>query len=126
MSADRECSEIERLFGKLCQQPKLSFPQRYERLSAPLKHGVYVIRKHESALHVGRTLRAKKGLFQRLQDHLNNSSSFTNKFLNGRGMILREEGYTFQYLEVAEARKRALLEAYAIGKLCPEHVGLGE
>ena len=126
MSADKECCEIKRLFGVLCEQPELPFPRSGERLNAPQKHGVYVIRKHEFALHVGRTLRAQGGLFQRLRNHLDGSSSFTDKYLKGKGTILREAGYTYQYLELIDPRKRALLEAYAIGKLCPEHIGLGQ
>lgn len=35
-------------------------------------------------------------------------------------------GYGFRYLTVKNPRQRALLEAYAIGVLCPAHIGLGE
>ena len=33
---------------------------------------------------------------------------------------------SYHSLVVKDARLRALLEAYAIGSLCPEHIGLGE
>jgi hypothetical protein len=125
VTANEECREIENLFRKLCDQPRRSFPQEHQRLDAPLRHGVYIIRKGEAVLHVGRTLRAKDGLHQRLTNHLHGSSSFTEEYLKGHGEILRGTQYTFQYLEVPDQRKRALLEAYAVGQLCPVHLGLG-
>lgn len=126
MPANRESHEIEGLFRKLCNQPKRFFPRQRQRLDAPSEHGVYIIRKGEAILHVGRTLRGKYGLHQRLTNHLHGLSSFTNKYLKGKGSVLRNEKYTYQYLELVDSRKRALLEAYAIGTLCPQHVGLGE
>lgn len=94
-------------------------------MEAPLQHGVYIIRNGERVLHVGRTLRRADGIHRRLKDHLYGASSFTDKFLKGNGEKLRK-GHTSQCLVVKDARKRALLEAYAIGTLCPEHIGLGE
>ena len=38
------------------------------------------------------------------------------------GTTLRK-GYTFSYMIVPDPRMRALLEAYAIGRLCPAHLG---
>jgi hypothetical protein len=87
---------------------------------------VYIIYKEGVALHVGRTPRGKGGLRQRLKNHLHGSSTFTVKYMQGKGATLREGGYTYQYLELEDSRKRALLEAYAIGTLCPEYLGLGE
>jgi hypothetical protein len=121
-----ESQEVKKLFDELCAQPKRSFPQCRQPLDAPSKPGVYIIRKDETVLHVGRTLRGMGGLHQRLKNHLHGSSSFTNEYLEGNGETLREGGYTYQYLEVEDPRKRALLEAYAVGTLCPEHIGLGE
>jgi len=120
-----EKQKIEKLFTSLCQQPILQFPQEHKKLQATTKPGVYVIRKKNIVRHVGRTHRGKKGLFQRLNNHLHGSSSFTNEYLKGNGAILRK-GYTYQFLVVKNARLRALLEAYAIGTLCPKHIGLGE
>jgi hypothetical protein len=57
--------------------------------------------------------------------HLHNASSFTAKYPDGHGARLRG-GYTFRCLAVKEPRRRALLEAYAIGFLCPAHIGLGQ
>jgi hypothetical protein len=87
---------------------------------------VYIIRKEETVLHVGRTLRGRDGIHQRLKNHLHGSSSFTNEYLKGNGAILREDACTYQYLELEDPRKRALLEALAVGTLCPKHIGLGE
>lgn len=121
-----ECQRIQELFKELCAQHELSFPQKRKPLDAPSKPGVYIIRKDGDVLHVGRTLRGKGGLHQRLKDHLHGSSSFTNEYLNGRAATLREKGYTYQYLVVKDPRVRALLEAYAVGTLCPKHIGLGK
>lgn len=94
-------------------------------MEAPLEPGVYVIRKEKNVLHVGRTSRAKYGIYQRLKNHLHGASSFTDKHLKGNGEALRK-GQTYQYLIVKDARLRALLEAYTIGMLCPKHIGLRE
>ena len=76
-------------------------------------------------LHVGRTHRGKKGLHQRLCNHLYGASSFTVEYLKGVGKKLRKD-HTYQYLEVKCDRQRALLEAYATGIECPEYLGLGK
>jgi hypothetical protein len=123
---NKESQEIKILFDKLCSQPKQSFPHNRQPLNAPSKQGVYIIRKEETVLHVGRTLRGRDGIYQRLKNHLHGSSSFTNEYLKGNGKILREKGYTYQYFELEDSRKRALLEAYAVGTLCPNHIGLRE
>jgi len=103
----------------------LQFPQERQQLKAPSEPAVYIIRKGEIVLHVGRTLRGKYGLYQRLKNHLYGASSFTDKYLKGNGATLRK-GHTYQFLVVEDARLRALLEAYAIGTLCPKHIGLGD
>lgn len=73
-----ENQEVKKLFNELCAQPKRSFPQYRQPLEAPSKPGVYIIRKEETVLHVGRTLRGRDGFHQRLKNHLHGSSSFTN------------------------------------------------
>lgn len=115
-----------RLFKQLGRRPALPFPKSRQRLSAPYTRGVYAIRDPKGrVVHVGRTPRAKNGLHQRLGDHLAGRSSFAYFHLEGDGARLRD-GYTFQYLEVEDSRKRALLEAYASAWLCPDHLGLAE
>jgi len=127
----RELQVTENLFSKLVKQEKNEFPQKRQQLKAPKEHGVYVIRKEETVLHVGRTLRGKNGIYQRLKNHLGGASSFTKQYLEGNGATLRTNGYTYQCLVIKDRkdqkglRKRALLEAYAVGTLSPKHLGLG-
>jgi hypothetical protein len=122
-----ESQEVERLFGELCEQTEHPFPQN-GKPDVPLKQGVYIIRKEDTVLHVGRTRGGKDGLCQRLNNHLHGSSSFVKNYppLDGKGVRLREDGYKFQYLEVEDRRERIFLESYATGVLCPEYIGLGE
>jgi hypothetical protein len=121
-----EREEIECLFSELQKQPKSKFPQLGKRLDAPKdRHGVYVIRNSSGLVeHVGRTLRGKKSLFQRLGNHLGGISSFMETHHSGNGRVLRD-GYTFQFLAVDNDRQRALLEYYATAWHCPVHLGLG-
>ncbi|HCC68276.1 MAG TPA: hypothetical protein DEP99_00075 [Nitrospiraceae bacterium] len=122
----RESQEVKKIFDELCAQTKRPFPKFSQPLDAPSKPGVYIIRKKEVVLHVGRTLRGKGGIHQRLKNHLHGLSSFSAKYLKSKGVTLRKDEYTYQYLVLEDPRKRALLEAYAVGTLCPEHIGLGE
>jgi hypothetical protein len=124
---DGEREKLQALFDKLMCAPKHKFPLARERLYAPTDRGVYVIYdpKGEPA-HVGSTPRAKGGIRQRLNDHLAGNSSFTITHLNKDPSKLRGE-YEFQCVVVPDSRLRALLEAYAIGQLCPAHIGhIGE
>jgi len=122
----RERRAVIALFRQLCRQTTVPFPQPYHRLKAPCARGVYVIRDPGGrVVHVGRTPRAKNGLRQRLKAHLAGQSSFVRNYLAKDGSRLRS-GYTFQYLEVEDARKRALLEAFATAWLCPDHLGLAD
>ena len=123
MTSERQ--KVKELFTELCKQPMRQFPQEREQLEAPSEPGVYIICKGKIVLHVGRTLRGKYGLYQRLKNHLHGLSSFTDKYLKGNGAALRK-GHAYQFLVVKNARLRALVEAYAIGTLCPKHIGLGE
>ncbi|HYN81831.1 MAG TPA: GIY-YIG nuclease family protein [Gemmatimonadaceae bacterium] len=121
-----EPPKIRKLFQSLRGASRFAFPRRRERIQAPDKHGVYIIFSPRGAvLHVGRTLRGKRGLRQRLKNHLHGSSSFTIQYLKGKGSRLRS-GYEFSFIEISDARTRALLEAYAVGRLCPKHLGVGE
>ena len=122
----REPLTIRKLYRQLLRSRPKRFPKTGERLAVPDKHGVYIIfAPRGTVLHVGRTLRGKKGLRQRLNNHLHGNSSFTNQFLRGKGSKLRGT-HKFAFLEIADARIRALLEAYAVGSLCPKHLGVGE
>lgn len=122
----KEYDRIKKRYHELIKQSKNHFPEHNKTLDAPTEHGVYIIRKGNTVLHVGRTLRGKDGLKQRLQNHLEKKgSSFTIKYLKMNGAILRKRTYTYQCLVVKNNRERALLESYTIGVQCPKHIGLG-
>ena len=122
----KEQQKIKSLYKKLLASPWHSFPLPGKPLDSTAEHGVYIIyNARGGVVHVGRTLRARNGLNQRLRNHLNAASSFTNIYLHGDGSELRS-GYQYKYLVLADPRKRALVEALAIGVLCPKHIGLGD
>lgn len=120
-----ERQRLQRLLRKLTAQPVIRFPQIGDRLDAPAEQGVYVIRDNRGrVLHVGRTTRAKKGLRQRLTNHLHSRSSFAIVHLRGHGSRLRA-GHTYQFLVVPNPRSRLLLEYAATVWYCPVHLGDG-
>ena len=122
---NKEAEKIKKLLDALLSSNPFPFPQAREKLMAPQKQGVYLIlNPRGDVVHVGRTLRGKRGLYQRLRNHLNAASSFTNIHLKGDGSKLRKH-YKYKYLVIENPRKRALVEALAIGVLCPKHIGLG-
>lgn len=131
-SASRRLKEsdiIKRLFHKLKRGRIYKFPKSGYMKSLtpeiPETHGVYIIYSpREKVLHVGRTLRGKRGLSQRLNNHLTGHSSFVAYYLDWNGAKLRR-GYKFQFIAIEDHRHRALLEAFAIGALCPAYIGLG-
>lgn len=113
-------------FDKLLEAPLTRFPQNREAIDAPDNQGVYlIIGPRGKVLHVGKTNRGKRGLHQRLSNHLNGSSSFTKAYLDGNGTVLRS-GHAFRFVEIEDARLRTLVEAYATGVLCPAHLGVGD
>ena len=121
----KELTKIRELYKSLLKAPDQIFPRPRERLTASTKQGVYIVSDAKGAvLHVGKTARAKGGIRQRLNNHLHGQSSFTIKYLSGNGEKLRGK-CKFKYIDVANPRIRALLEAYAISNLCPKHLGLG-
>jgi len=126
MKSPCELKRIQELFKKLLAVDSIKFPKPRKRMLATRKPGVYLIINSKSkVVHVGRTVRGKNGIAQRLKNHLNGKSSFVGSFLKRDGSKLRGR-YSFKCLAVKNSRKRALLEAYATGHLCPKHLGLGE
>ncbi|MGO9168134.1 MAG: hypothetical protein ACLP56_14800 [Candidatus Sulfotelmatobacter sp.] len=124
MTQKEEGVSINRLFRALSRRPRKAFPRSGAPPDATEERGVYVIRDNCGiVLHVGRTPRGAKGIKQRLNNHLCGQSSFVRGHLEGVGGRLRN-GCTFQYIEVADERERALLEHLATGLLCPLHLGL--
>ena len=121
----RDFRTVKAQFRALLQQPLRKFPMPGEPLDAPKLKGVYVIYDPKGkVVHVGRTPKARGGLAQRLKDHLSGASSFTLHYLKKDGAKLRGR-YRFRCLAVGDRWLRAYLEAYAIGRLCPAHIGLG-
>lgn len=124
----KETKKVENLFIKLIKSRFHEFPKKgyTEIIGVPRGQGVYIIYDNKGAVvHVGRTQRGKNGLRQRLNNHLLGQSSFAENFLDRKGSQLRGR-YKFKYLVIKNSRERALVEALAIGKLCPKHLGLGE
>jgi hypothetical protein len=111
---------------RLRRAPRVSFAKSGHALDCPRCQGVYLIFDPAGKVaHVGRTTRAKAGLAQRLKDHLAGRSSFVINFLKNNPDTLGR-GFSYSFIEVAEPRLRALLEAYATGVLCPQQLGTGE
>jgi len=78
----KELRKIRELYKLLLRQKEYDFPSRGEKTTASTKQGVYVIvNRKGSVLHVGKTARAKRGIRQRLNNHLHARSSFTKKYL---------------------------------------------
>ncbi|HEX2842141.1 hypothetical protein [Hyphomicrobium sp.] len=118
-----ERDHISHLLADLLAAPLLKFPKKGERLVCTTDRGVYAVYGADGGVeHVGNTPRGKDGLLGRLQDHLNGNSSYTRAVHGGDGACLRE-GYAYRCLVVEDARTRVLLEALAVGTLCPRHLG---
>lgn len=127
-SKNRMTSEqkaVKSLFAKLIRSPLQTFPESRGKLNAPAGQGVYVIYDPRGRVaHVGSTPRARGGIAQRLRSHMAGASSFTRVKFNRDGSKLRGK-YKFRCVKVSVKRHRAFLEAYAIGNLCPTHIGIG-
>jgi hypothetical protein len=113
-------ADFRRLISGDCHR----FPKEGPLNDVPAEQGVYIIYApyKKDVVHVGRIYRGTKGLKQRLRNHLHGASSFALEYLKGQGSKLRK-GYTFQCLPLKAWRRRALLEAYATGVLCPPTLG---
>jgi hypothetical protein len=123
MRSERE--QIHAMFLELVNSSPKTFPLLGGRLDAPKKRGVYIIYAQDGdVLHVGSTPWANNGIAQRLRDHMFGRSSFTIKNFDSDGSRLRGS-HQYRYLVVDDGRTRALLEALAIGLLCPYHIGHG-
>ena len=128
MVLSHEQKAIRKLFAELQNVTPQTFPTSGFP-DAPCARGVYIIyAPGGDVAHVGSTPRAKNGLRQRLHNHMQGQSSFAIKRFSGSkkkiGSQLRGR-YKFKCLPVPGTRQRALLEAYAIGHLCPHHIGHG-
>lgn len=109
--------QIRKLMARLNKSKIQSFPSQGQPISAPTAHGVYLIRDVAGRIvHVGRTVRGRAGLAQRLRNHLRGQSSFVIVFLKGDGDRLRR-GFTYQYLVVPDARERAVTDRHIGARL---------
>jgi hypothetical protein len=143
-AVSEEKRRIRELFRNLMRNRENCKPFPSKGLpDAPREKGVYIIAYKSEILHVGVTQRAKNGLQQRLNNHLNAGSSFTlsSKYLcqqighdphqnRDRSSQLERSNWVrkncnFWCLPVSDARDRMLLEHYAIAMLCPHHIGTG-
>jgi len=116
---------IEKLYKELIDSKKFQFPHKGSSVNAPTQKGVYIIlNKNQKVVHVGCTPRGKYGIWQRLENHLQGLSSFADQYLDGNGRRLRN-GYLYQFKIVSKPKDLKYLEALAIGKLCPKHIGKG-
>ena len=120
-----EPDEIMNLYMTLIKKSFIPFPPK-GRLDVSNEQGVYIIYDPDRVvLHVGRSVRGKHGINQRLRNHLGNNSSFSQQYVEPNNINLRD-GCSFKYLEIEDGRKRALVEALTTGLLCPKHIGTGE
>jgi len=123
MASTNERALVARLFKQLMSAERIAFPKPGKPLQASEQQGVYIIFGPQGrVLHVGMTPKARRGLHQRLRDHLAAQSSFVNGYYKGEAQRLRK-GHTFSCIVVGNRRMRALLEAYATGMLCPADIG---
>ena len=121
---EMEPAEVRKLFTQGKRAKLKTFPHFPKDLAAPDKRGVYIIyAPQDPVCHVGCSPRGKRGLYQRLRNHMDTQSSFTNSKLKWHGKKLRGR-YKFRYLVVEHPRHRMLLECLAIGSLCPLHIGV--
>lgn len=119
-----ESQTIRKLYENLISSQLHIFPTR-GKVKVSLLHGVYVLYSFsDEVLHVGMTPYGKDGLNQRLYNHISKTGIFYREYLKPNEICLRGIG-KFRYIEVDDARARALLEALTAGILCPLHFGTG-
>lgn len=118
--------KVEKLFNQLTTAKVCHFTQSGTRVNISNEQGVYVIYSpQKKVLHVGRTAGGNNGLNQRLNNHRTGKSSFKRMYLQKHKISLNPK-YSFRFIEVSDPKIRTFLEAYAIGSMCPAHIGTGE
>jgi hypothetical protein len=119
-----ESKIIKRWYEKLTTSELHPIPEK-GRVEKSTKQGVYIIYDiNYCVLHVGRTNGGKNGIDQRILNHIRNQSSFSKLYMRPNGISLRNSSQ-FRFIEIDDPRIRSLLEALAIGLLCPLHIGTG-
>ncbi|WP_339143167.1 hypothetical protein [Croceitalea sp. MTPC5] len=119
-----EIDKIKELHRSLICSELYTFPKK-GKVNVSSKHGVYVIYSQtDQVLHVGMTPSGKKGLNQRLYNHISKTGVFYREYLKPNDICLRGRG-KYRYIEIDNPRLRALVEALTAGLLCPIHFGTG-
>jgi hypothetical protein len=93
-----EVQRVKAKFAELIRCPLRSFPVSRRRLRETNKRGIYVIYSPRGkVLHVGGTPRGRRGIFQRLRNHLHGQSSFTikSKYLRKHGGRTLKDRYNY-------------------------------
>ena len=74
-----EPKTIKAKLKQLLKSPLLRFPASGDRLTVPYLQGVYIIYDPKGrVVHVGRTVRGRRGLHQRINNHLHGRSSWSD------------------------------------------------
>jgi len=121
----KESLYINRLFQKLISSNFFIFPIK-GKLNATDNHGVYIIYTPEDlVVHVGSTPSGKKGLNQRLYNHISCTGMLYHNYLKVLNIEMRGT-HKFKFLIVSDPRKRALLESFTAGILCPIYFGTSQ
>lgn len=120
----KETTEVKDFFEDLLKAQLMRLPsQGPPKVSS--NQGVYILYSVIGVvLHVGRSIRAKGGVNQRLNDHLKGKGSFTREYAYLSKIELREE-VPFRFKEVHDDPKRALVEAFTCRSLCRVHLATG-
>jgi excinuclease UvrABC nuclease subunit len=118
-----EGKKIKKLFKKLCKSEGVLVPKE-GRIELPETEGVYLLlNKKDEVLLVGKTEGGKGGLRSRINSQLFGASPFRKMYLLPSGTDIRKKHYV-HCLAIESERDRILVEAYAMGKLCPEFIGM--
>lgn len=118
-----EGKKIKKLYKKLCQAEGVPVPKE-GRIELPETEGVYLLlNKKDEVLLVGKTEGGKGGLRSRINTQLFGSSPFRKMYLLPSGIDIRKKHFV-HWLTIESERDRILVEAYAMGKLCPAFIGM--
>jgi excinuclease UvrABC nuclease subunit len=118
-----ESKKVKKLVKKLEKAEILAFPEE-GKIELPEVEGVYaIVNKKDEVIHVGKTEGGLGGLFARLNGHLYGKSALRKAYLAPNEINLRNK-CGVKWVEVKTERLRYLVEARAIGKLCPAYLPL--
>jgi hypothetical protein len=120
-----EPKAVKAKLAQLLRSPMVPFPPAGERLDVPDLHGVYIIYDPKGQGSPCRPDGSRETrALPEAQQPPQGASSFVVTALDGKGSVLRD-GYKYRRISIENSRLRAFLEAFAIGHLCPDHIGDG-